>query len=199
MTAILLATNDALLVGAYRDLQIAVGPRDSVTADVEVAVVGMFTRELAEGPIGGLLHLDRTMGNATTRLRRDGIFRAAPGELLALSPIAPPIKASTILLVGLGDPVHWTPAILGIALQSAARDVRRRGASSASFAPSLLDSGIEVNDPDMVAEQMLEGLFQCATVQPKAEATLWLFCADSAHLTATHAALSRTFVKYAAR
>ncbi|SDA36078.1 hypothetical protein [Sphingomonas sp. NFR15] len=47
MTATLLATNDALLVGVHRDLQIAVGPRDSVTADVEVAVVGMFTRELA--------------------------------------------------------------------------------------------------------------------------------------------------------
>ncbi|WP_093225796.1 M17 family peptidase N-terminal domain-containing protein [Sphingomonas sp. NFR15] len=138
------------------------------------------------------------MGNAATRLRRDSVFRAAPGELLALSSIAPPIKASTILLVGLGDPVHWTPAILGMALQSAARDVRRRCASSASFAPSLLDSGIEFNDPDVIAEQMLGGLFQCATAPSKAEAKLWLFCADSARLTATHASLSRAFVKYAA-
>ena len=194
MTPSLLTANDALPVGTCGNIQIAVAPRDAVTAEVEVAMAGMFTRELGlSGPAGGLLHLDGAMGNAATRLRSDGIFRAAPGELMALSPTAPPIKASTILLVGLGDPDVWTPETLEVALNAAAADVQRRGAASASFAPSLLDSGVHSGDPEAIAAQMLSGLLRGISVPEDARPMLWLFCTGAAHLAATHAAFQSAF------
>jgi hypothetical protein len=195
----LMAANDALPVGTCGNLQIAVAPRDAVTAEVEVAMAGMFTHELgSDGLTGGLLHLDGAMGNAATRLRSDGIFRPAPGELLALSPTAPPIKASTILLVGMGDPDAWTPAALSVALNAAAADVQRRAVVSASFAPSLLDSGVHAGDPEAIAVQMLNGLLRGISVPEDAPPMLWLFCTGAAHLAATHAAFRSAFALHTA-
>jgi len=194
MTASMFSANDARAIGNWRDVEIAVAPRDAVTAQVEIAVAGMFTHELAaDAPAGGLLDLDTAMGGAVTRLRSDGIFRAAPGEVLALSHVVPPVKASTVLLVGMGDPAAWKSATLHGAVSAGAAEVLRHDATSACFAPGLLDSGIHTVDPDAVAAQMLGGLLHGLTASPDTSLKFWIFCTEAAHIESTHAAFAKAF------
>jgi len=194
MTASILSANDARAIGTWRGIKIAVAPRDAVTAQVEIAVAGMFTRELtADGPVGGLLDLDIAMGGAATRLRSDGIFRAAPGEMLTLSHVVPPVKATTVLLVGLGDPAAWHPATLHTAVSAAAAEVQRHTAASACIAPSLLDSGVHTVDPDGVAAQMLGGLLNGLAASEETALKVWIFCTGAAHIDSTFAAFAGTF------
>lgn len=194
MTASLFAANDARAIGIWRGVEIAVAPRDAVTADVEIAIAAMFTHELAaDGPVGGLLDLDTAMGGAVTRLRSDGIFGAAPGEVLALSHVVPPVKAATVLLVGMGDPNVWKSATLQTALSAAAAEVQRREAVSACFAPSLLDSGIHTVDSDAVAAQMLGGLLDGLSESREPSVKAWIFCTGAAHIESTHAAFAKAF------
>ncbi|AOH85154.1 hypothetical protein AWL63_15495 [Sphingomonas panacis] len=194
MTASTFSANDARAIGNWRGVEIAVAPRDAVTAQVEIAAAGMFTHELAaDGPAGGLLDLDTAMGGAVTRLRSDGIFRAAPGEVLALSHVVPPVKASTVLLVGMGDPAAWEATTLHGAVSAAAAEVLRRDAASACFAPSLLDSGIHTVDPDAVAAQMLGGLLRGLAASPDTSLNVWIFCTGLAHIESTRAAFAKAF------
>lgn len=193
------SSNDAMPIGEWAGVGIAVAPTDAVTAAVDLAAAGVFTHELSpDGAVGGLRHLDKAVGGAVMRLRGDGVFSAAPGEILALSTPRLPVAASTILLVGMGDPESWSPAVLETAMSAATSEALRRGAVSASFAPSLLDSGIAVVDSAGVAMAMLRGLLAALNAYPvRFDLKLWIFCTGAAHLTATHAAFARAYADLA--
>lgn len=191
------STNDVLPVGNWAGVRIAVAPTDAVTAVVDLAAAGVFTREMgADGPVGGLRHLNIAMGGAVLRLREDRVFTAAPGEILALSVPGPPVNANTVLLVGLGDPTDWSPAVLDTAVQAVTGEALRRGAASAAFAPSLLDSGLTVADGLAVTAAMLRGLTSALTAYgaDQIDLRLWVFCTGAAHLDATHAAFRQAYI-----
>jgi hypothetical protein len=83
-------------------------------------------------------------------------------------------------------------------MSAATSEALRRGAVSASFAPSLLDSGIAVVDSAGVAMAMLRGLLAALNAYPvRFDLKLWIFCTGAAHLTATHAAFVRAYADLA--
>jgi hypothetical protein len=108
-------------IGQWRGVSIAVAAHDAVSVDVDLSIAAMFAHEIdATRPMGGLLHLDEALGGALLRLRADGIFSAAAGELPSLSSPLPPVRAATVLTVGLGDIQSWSPPAMRIALAVAA-------------------------------------------------------------------------------
>lgn len=188
----------AQVIGQWGDVRIEVAPHDAVTVVAALAAVGMFTREAAaDGPGGGLKHLDAALNGALLRLRCDGIFGAAPGELLTLSAVAPPIRANDIIAVGLGDPDAFTPTILRRAVSSAAAEAIRLGAPSAAFAPSLLDSGIDRTLLPGVEDAMLGGLIDALAARATHDIALscWIFCAGAEHLEAVAASFHEALLR----
>ncbi|WP_404366593.1 M17 family peptidase N-terminal domain-containing protein [Sphingomonas sp. MMS24-J45] len=180
----------AKVIGQWGDVRIEVAPHDAVTVGAALAIVGVFTREAAgNGPGGGLKHLDTALNGALLRLRSDGIFGAAPGELLTLTAVSPPIQAHDVIAVGLGDPDAFTPAGLRLAVSAAAQEAIRLAAPSAAFAPSLLDSGIDRTLLPGAESAMLGGLIDAlATRSHDVALSCWIFCAGAEHLDAVAAA-----------
>lgn len=179
--------DDAVAIGVWQGVRIDVAPRDAVGVDVEIASAGVFTHEIGRArPGGGLGNLDAALGGAITRLRADGIFGAAVNDVLTLSAPARPILATTVLAIGLGDPVAWCPATMRRAVATAAREVIRIEATSAAFAPSLLDSGLDPAGLDGTPDAMLAGLIDALPHDRPHPAKLsrWVFCVGAGRFDA---------------
>lgn len=173
--------DDAATIGTWRNVRVDVAPRDAVSAEVAVAIAGVFSHERGlSKPGGGLGNLDAALGGAIMRLRTDGIFRAAPGDVLTLSAPSRPIHAHTVLAIGLGDPAAWTPDTMHRAVATAVRETIRLDAASAAFAPSLLDSGLDADGLAGTPEAMLAGLFEALADKRPATLSRWLFCVGAA-------------------
>ncbi len=192
-------TDDAATIDTWRGVRIDVAPRDAVSVEVKVASAGVFTHEIGRTrPADGLGNLDAALGGAITRLRADGIFCADMGDVLTLSAPARPIHATTVLAIGLGDPAAWTLATMRRAVATAARETIRIEATSAAFAPSLLDSGL---DPDGLAgtpDAMLAGLFDTLSDVPTPTLSRWVFCVGAGRFEAEVEAFRASFERLAA-
>jgi len=196
--------DDAVTIGRWRGVRIDIAPRDAVSAEVAVAIAGVFSYEIGRNkPGGGLGNLDAALGGAITRLRADGIFRAEPGEVLILSAPARPIQATTVLAIGLGNRAAWTPAVMRQAVATAARETIRLDADSAAFAPSLIDSGLNPDDLSGTPQAMLEGLFDALPDDRRDDGSgrlsRWLFCVGAVRFDAMAEVFRDTFDRLAAR
>jgi hypothetical protein len=92
-------------------------------------------------------------------LRSDGEFTGDVGETLLFAPPSNSIKATRVLLIGVGEEPALTLDTLRLVGRIAAREAVRLNAAHVSFAPALRDQGstrIEVGDGDAaVAGQFL--------------------------------------------
>ncbi len=194
--------DDAATIGMWQGVRIDVAPRDAVGVDVAVASAGVFTREIGKArPGGGLGNLDAALGGAITRLRADGIFGAGTGDVLTLSAPARPILASTVLAIGLGDPASWSAATMRQAVATAVREVLRLEATSAAFAPGLLDSGLDPDGLDGAPDAMLAGLIDALPHGRPHPARLsrWVFCAGAVRFEAIVEVFRTAFDRIATR
>jgi hypothetical protein len=113
---------------------------DAVVPWVDIAIHCMFARERGDAqPSGRVYEVDRALGGALVRLRGDGFFGGAVGEVLTLSSVPAQIGASKLVVIGLGEPDHWTPAVMAEASARAMVEVLRAGVASASFTPCFAD------------------------------------------------------------
>jgi Cytosol aminopeptidase family, N-terminal domain len=177
-------------IGAYRGVTLNVAVWDAVGAEVELSCAGMFAREAGPALVGGLLHLDTAIGGALLRLRNDGAFRGDEMETLLLSLLPRPIRAKSLLVIGLGDPATWRPHIMERATRCAVSEAMRLGFSSAGIAPGLLDSGL---GPAFIAgggDAMLAGVVGAidaahrlmdAGLAASLSLTQWTFGAGASH------------------
>lgn len=190
--------DDVAHIGTCGGVEIGVAPHDAVTVDAALAIAGMFERELGrERPAGGLDHLDRALGGAITRLRADGIFSGGLGAMLTLSTPEPPVRAGSILVMGLGDPGPWRPDTMRTVLACAAREAVRLDVVSAGFAPGLLDSGLHPDRLAGVSDAMLAGLLDGLGDGRRGALTHWIFCTGATHLDATVAVFRQGFARLA--
>lgn len=189
---------DIASIGICAGVRIDVAPHDAVTVDSAVAIAGMFEREVGqERPVGGLGHLDRALGGAITRLRADGIFSGSLCAMLTLSTPGPPVRAGSILLIGLGDPDLWRPDTMRGVVASAVREARRLDRVSAAFAPGLLDSGLQPDRLSDVSDAMLAGALDGLADADGGSLTRWIFCTGPTHFDETTAAFHQGFARLA--
>ena len=151
------------MIGAWRGVALEVAAWDGASAEVDLSVACMFSRELSSGgPAGGLLHLDQALNGALTRLRTEAHFRAEMMETL-LIPQPHEVAAKAVLLVGLGEPEAWTATISGRAVAAALRVAVQLDARTAAFAPSVLDSGL--TSGAAIPEATMQGVLDAIDTQ----------------------------------
>jgi hypothetical protein len=194
-------TPERRAIGRYRGVNIDLAAWDGVAAAVDLSVVCMFTHEVpGKAMTGGLQHLDRTLDGRLSRLRQTGVFAAEQMETWLIDRVPPGIAADAILVIGLGDPLEWTPSATTRAVARALEVAQHRQATSVAFAPSLLDAGLD--DTEGAAPAMLEGL--CGALRratglagsglsniPRLQA--WTFDAGAAHMDGAASAFQKTF------
>lgn len=173
-------------IGTCHGTRIDIVARDAVDAEVSLAIAGMFTHELGSAPpTGGLRHLDQVLDGAINELRSQGIMTGAAGETLLLTTAHPRIRAATLLVVGLGAPEAWSPAVMRDAVARSVGEALRLGVSSAAFAPGLLDSGLAAADVTGTPTAMLAGLLDGIGNGSAVTLERWQFCAGLTHFEQT--------------
>lgn len=183
-------------IGSRHGVTIQVAAWDGVGAQTALSCACMFTRELSgDGPQGGLKHLDDALGSRLVTLRRDGRFDAARGSSLFIEPLPAGFTASAVLVLGLGSPDEWTPAVMGDAVAQAYRLAAQRGFSSVAFAPSMLDAGLDPSRTGDVPDRMTEALVKAIDAdaplhhhaQPaNAKVHTWVFDVGAARFDAVY-------------
>ncbi|WP_232823567.1 M17 family peptidase N-terminal domain-containing protein [Dyella sp. C9] len=180
-------------LGRWQDVSIDIAARDGVTVDVDLSFACMFARELDGGPHGGLLHLDNALSGLLVRLRDEGAFLGEATETLLLSQPPPAIAARAVMVIGIGDPAQWTTAVTARAVATAVRAAMQLGATSAAFAPSLLDTGLAPEATAGVATAMAKALTRAIDAQlsvaryglaPAPSLRRWVFDVGAAGFTA---------------
>ncbi|MBB6188350.1 M17 family peptidase N-terminal domain-containing protein [Rhodanobacter sp. MP7CTX1] len=190
-------------IGVLHGVSLTVAAWDGVMAAVDLSFACMFERELSDtGPAGGLRHLDDALGGTLTKLRRAGYFRAQPMETLLLSRLPATVLARAVMVVGLGDPSTWSPALTAEAAATAVRAAMQHGIESAAFAPSLLDAGLAPSATGDVAALMLKAVVGAISAQVQIAATglapphslrQWVFDVGPAHMDSVTAHFQAAF------
>ncbi|WP_068082918.1 M17 family peptidase N-terminal domain-containing protein [Novosphingobium rosa] len=146
-------------LGTYRNVAVDVAGWDSTAATVDLSCACMFSHEAHGATLGGgLAHLDDALGGTLTAMRKDGLFRAERGESLFLS--APPasVAAKALLVIGLGAPEDWSPAVMESAVRQAVGAAFFRPVRSIALAASMLDGGLTPAETAGASSAMLRGL-----------------------------------------
>ncbi len=183
------------IVGNRNGVSIEVAAWDGGMADVDLSCACLFSHELEQdGPRGGLGHLDALLGGKLVQLRRDGLFHAERGETVLIDRLPGAIVARAVLIIGMGDTEHWSPASMPQAIGMAVSAAHLRGAASAAFAPSLLDSGLAPSRVGGVAEQMAGALvlsldrdarLRAAGLRQAGSLARWIFDVGESYFEAT--------------
>jgi len=92
----------ARYIGRWRQVEFGAGEIDLMAADVDLLVVGMHEPEPGQLPRGGTGQIDLLLQGTLGRLREGGIFTGHFGETLMLARPAWPIRARTLMLLGMG-------------------------------------------------------------------------------------------------
>lgn len=108
-------------VGVYHKMCFEVGRVDPVEADVDLLIVGMPIIPALEDPAQSTCELDRALLGTLSHLRAGGIFKGDFGETLILSSLPAPVRARSILIIGMGLAAEITPGIMGNLAGIAAR------------------------------------------------------------------------------
>lgn len=158
-------------LGNRQGVSLEVAVMDGVTADVDLSFACMFTRELGDGPHGGLLHLDNALSGALVRLRSEGVFRGEPMETLLISQPPAGIAARAVMVIGVGDPLVWSPEVTARAAATAIRAAVQLGVASAAFAPGMLDAGLAPAATYGVAPAMMKAVIDAIDAHARVAAS----------------------------
>ena len=175
-------------------------------ADADLSIACMFEREMPGSQLsGGLLKLDDVFGGALTRLRDEGSFQAQEMETLVIRKPPAPVKARAIMLIGLGDPLTLSSAVLVRALRVSFHEAARLGVSTVAFAPNLLDAGLSNLAPLGVEAAMVSGVLGALNAEHRfAELGIatpptvrrWVFDTGAAHFDIVAKSLLTAFGRF---
>ncbi len=132
-------------IGQYHDLNLNIVTWDGVTAEVDLSCGCLFDHEVDYAPIqGGLADLNQTLNGKLLHIREQKLFQAVRFETLLFDQTQPNIQSEKVLLIGMGNPEDWGAADTAKAVQIAFRTAQQLGLESVAFAPSILDTGIQI-------------------------------------------------------
>lgn len=125
-----MSTEHSRSIGAWRGVSFAVAQIDVLKAEDDLLVVGMLERDVAGGPRGGADAVDDALHGTLFRLREGGIFSGGFGETMMLTRPPSPIRAATLMLIGMGASLSGNPEAVGNLTGLAMRAALRIGAAS---------------------------------------------------------------------
>ncbi len=103
---------------------------DVVAAADDLLIVGMLEKDVTHAHRGGADALDHVLHGTLSRLREGGIFSGGFGETLMLTRPPAPIRAGTLMLIGMGASLAAQPAAVGNLAGVAMHAALRIGAAS---------------------------------------------------------------------
>jgi hypothetical protein len=162
-------------LGQHGQVAVEIAGWDGVGASVDLSCACMFTHEAQGAPLaGGLAHLDQALGGGLLALRRDGLFRADRGESLFIATPPAGVRARALLVVGLGTPEDWSPAVMEAAVRQVVGAAFFRPFRSIAFAASMLDGGLTPARTAGAGAAMLRGLIAGLDAAARLQAMNWL-------------------------
>lgn len=133
------------LIGQYKKLNLNIVTWDGVTAEVDLSCGCLFEHEVDHAPVqGGLADLNQTLNGKLLQIRQQKLFQAVRYETILFDQPQPNIQSEKVLLIGMGSPEDWSTADTAKAVQIAFRTAQQLGLESVAFAPSILDTGIQL-------------------------------------------------------
>ncbi len=185
-----MSNRGSLPIGAWRGVSFAVAQIDVLRAADDLLVVGMLEKDVAGAHRGGADAIDHALHGTLSRLREGGIFTGGFGETLMLTRPPAPIRAATLMLIGMGASLTGDPeaagALTGLAMQAALR------IGAASVGCLLGWSGCDLPPPLVApsATAMMRGALAAIDAQEQqAAAMAWTFDIRNGAAARTTAAL----------
>lgn len=132
------------------------GPSAAV-APLQVACVFEYTEgDIFQPPalpaaLNGMVHLDEALKGQITELRKSGKFEGHYLETLLITPPKGAIKASKLLLIGLGNRHQFTADMMISVGTVAIREAARLGVSGFAFASDIKDAGVDAPTASVAA------------------------------------------------
>jgi len=181
-------------LGERRGIRFKAAQIDVVSEDVELLVVGMFEHGGSNRQTGGANQLDEVLHGTLRRLREGGIFKGVIGETLTLSMPPPPIKARSLMLIGMGgdatSPHLPMDALTGLAMRAALR----MGARSVGCCLAWSERDIPSDLVEKAAGSMMAGALRAIEEAPasgRQKRMDWIFDIRNGDANSTTEALCR--------
>ncbi|WP_157786198.1 M17 family peptidase N-terminal domain-containing protein [Dyella japonica] len=191
-------------LGSWRGVSLDIAAWDGVAAEVDLSFACMFTRERDGGPRGGLAHLDHALSGMLLRARDEGVFQGTSMETLLISQPPASIAARAVMVIGMGEPSAWLPAVTAGAVATAVRAAMQLGVASAAFAPSLLDAGLAPGETAGAGPEMMKAVTRAIDAQasmatyglvPTPSLRRWVFDVGAAGYAAAAEAFQATLAQ----
>ncbi|CCA90767.1 M17 family peptidase N-terminal domain-containing protein [Novosphingobium sp. PP1Y] len=158
-----------LTIGRRGPISFKVAQIDVVCADVDLLVVGMFEQDVANRPKGGADQLDRVLDGTLSRLRKGGIFNGTAGETLVLATPPAPIRARSLMLIGMGDGIAPISTAARHPAELAMCTALRMNARSAGCLLMWLERDIPAEMVEAMAATMMEGVLKAVAERARRE------------------------------
>ncbi|WP_066722086.1 M17 family peptidase N-terminal domain-containing protein [Sphingomonas pituitosa] len=168
--------NVSLPIGTWRGVSFAVAQIDVLRAAEDLLVVGMLEKDVAGAHRGGAEAIDHALHGTLSRLREGGIFTGGFGETLMLTRPPAPIRAATLMLIGMGASLTGDPEVVGALTGLAMQAALRIGAASVGclLGWSELDLPAPLVAPSAAA--MMRGALAAIDAQEQQAASIaWTF------------------------
>ncbi|KAB7648550.1 M17 family peptidase N-terminal domain-containing protein [Polymorphobacter fuscus] len=153
-------------LGQWRDVVFKVAQIDVATICVDLLIVGMSEQDVAAETRGGASQLDVALHGTLGRLREGGIFGGRFRETLVLTPLPAPVRAGTLLLVGMGPASRVDADSLFQLTHLAMRDARRRRAARAACLLGWSELDIPTTAIATSAASMMHGALRAIDDHP---------------------------------
>lgn len=168
------------------------------TAD-DLLIVGMLEKDIADTHRGGADALDHALHGTLSRLREGGIFTGGFGETLMLTRPPAPIRAATLMVIGMGASLVAQPAAVGNLTGLAMRAALRIGAASVGCLLGWSERDLPAEQVEPSAGAMMRGALAAIDAQggvDPAAAMHWTFDIRNGDAARTAAALTAALVAW---
>jgi hypothetical protein len=178
------------------------GPADTKT---ELQIICLFHSDPSNTLHGSLTEMNQKLQGLLDRVRTPSQFAGELGETLLIVPMSGTIPAEKLLIIGLGDSAAFTPARMNLIGTIAFNESNRLGIRRPSFAPTILDGGVNGFSTGEVAEQFMRGFLRARELAaqlhdigraPRIRVERLTFLAGAAHATDTQAGLAKAFADH---
>lgn len=156
------------VIGQYKNINIHIVTWDAVTAEVDLACGCFFEHEINHAPIkGGLADLNHALNGKLLYIREQKLFSAIRFETLLINHPQQNLQSEKVLMIGMGNPEEWTVADTSKAVQIAFRTANQLAVKSVAFAPSILDTGLNIQTD--LSSVLLDALLEVCDAQLELE------------------------------